>query len=176
MSFTGLLVYSFTERETKLKMFLGMPALLHKVARPPQLLKRGSSGDEISPLCTSSLLWQDGSGNTEGASVMFWHLCDCGISSKGNNSTSVEPVNAKYLQMGTVWGKQQGKRCHLFYKLSLHCWSSLERKQHIEYQLFNKPPQRSPRQETEQGKIHMQQTLALFFAQGKNLMLRWWTH
>lgn len=152
-----------------------MPALLHRVACPVQLLRRGSSGDEISPLCTSSLLHQEGSCNTDRASVRFWHLCDHGISSKGNNSTSVEPVNAKYLQMGTDWDKQQGKRCYLFYKLHLHCWSLLESKQHIEHQLFNKAPQRSPHQGTEQGKIYTQQLLALFFARGKDLVLWWWT-
>lgn len=44
----------------------------------------------------------------------------------------------------------------LFYKLHLHCWSSLERNEHIEHELFNKPPWRSPHQGVEQGKIHTQ--------------------
>lgn len=46
--------------------------------------------------------------------------------------------------MSTTWDKQHWKRCYLFYKLNIHCWSSLERKQDIEHQLFSKPSQRSP--------------------------------
>lgn len=100
-------VYPFTKREIKQKMFLSV--LIHRVLCPSQLLRRGSSRDEMSPLCTSSVLQQEVSCNTERASVEFWHLCYCKISSYRNSDTSAEAVNAKCLQMGRVWDKQQRK-------------------------------------------------------------------
>lgn len=130
-------ISSFWKGNKTEKCSRGMPALLHRVACQPQLLRRGSSGDEISPLCSSLLLRQEGSCKQR---EQVWGSDICvaaGFHLRENNSTSVAPDNAKYLQMDTVWDKQQGKRCYLIYKFHLHCWSSLERKQHVEHQLLS---------------------------------------